>query len=137
MKIRNAALALIMAASCVITSGSALPVWAEAPGETALDQGLEGYWNFDGADPMENQGNNTDLAASLSGDAVSVQESSEEELGNVLPVSYTHLLGALEYRSVRLETDVLDCENYQGNAVVNYTDREVPYTRVILSLIHI
>ena len=84
MKIRNAALALIMAASCVITSGSALPVWAEAPGETALDQGLEGYWNFDGADPMENQGNNTDLAASLSGDAVSVQESSEEELGNVL-----------------------------------------------------
>lgn len=39
--------------------------------------------------------------------------------------------GALEYRSVRFETEVLDCENYQGNAVVNYTDREVPYTRVI------
>ena len=37
-------------------------------------------------------------------------------------------LGALEYRSVRFETEVLDCENYQGNAVVNYTDREVPYT---------
>lgn len=84
VKIRKAALALIVAASCVVTSGSMLPVWAEEPGETALDQGLEGYWNFDGTDPMENQGSNEDLAASLSGDAVSVQESSEEELGNVL-----------------------------------------------------
>lgn len=40
-------------------------------------------------------------------------------------------LGALEYRSVRFETETLDCENYQGNAVVNYTEREVPYTRII------
>lgn len=37
----------------------------------------------------------------------------------------------MEYRSVRFETEVLDCENYQGNAVVNYTEREVPYTRII------
>lgn len=37
----------------------------------------------------------------------------------------------LEYRTVRFETEVLDCDNYQGNAVVNYTDREVPYTRII------
>lgn len=44
---------------------------------------------------------------------------------------YGYRLGALEYRSVRFETEVLDCDNYQGNAVVNYTDREVPYTRVI------
>ena len=44
---------------------------------------------------------------------------------------YGYRLGALEYRSVRVETEVLDCDNYQGNAVVNYTDREVPYTRVI------
>lgn len=44
---------------------------------------------------------------------------------------FGYKLGALEYRSVRFETEVLDCENYQGNAVVNYTDREVPYTRVI------
>ena len=44
---------------------------------------------------------------------------------------FDYKLGALEYRSVRFETEVLDCENYQGNAVVNYTDREVPYTRVI------
>lgn len=40
-------------------------------------------------------------------------------------------LGALEYRSVRFETEVLDTDNYQGNAVVNYTEREVPYTRII------
>ncbi len=40
-------------------------------------------------------------------------------------------LGVLEYRSLRFETKVLDCENYQGNAVVNYTDRKVPYTRII------
>ena len=44
---------------------------------------------------------------------------------------YNYQLGALEYRSVRFETEVLDCENYQGNAVVNYTAREVPYTRII------
>ena len=39
--------------------------------------------------------------------------------------------GPLEYRSVRFETEVLDEENYQGNAVVNYTHRDVPYTRII------
>lgn len=39
--------------------------------------------------------------------------------------------GPLSYRSVRFETEVLDTDNYQGNAVVNYTDRETPYTRVI------
>lgn len=40
-------------------------------------------------------------------------------------------LGHLEYRTVRFETEVLDTDNYQGNAVVNYTEREVPYTRII------
>ena len=44
---------------------------------------------------------------------------------------FGYQLGALEYRSVRFETEVIDCENYQGNAVVNYTEREVPYTRII------
>lgn len=44
---------------------------------------------------------------------------------------YDYCLGALEYRSVRFETEVLDCDNYQGNAVVNYTEREIPYTRII------
>lgn len=44
---------------------------------------------------------------------------------------FGYRLGALEYRSVRFETEVLDCDNFQGNAVVNYTDREVPWTRII------
>lgn len=44
---------------------------------------------------------------------------------------YGYKLGALEYRSVRFETEILHCDNYQGNAVVNYTAREVPYTRII------
>jgi len=44
---------------------------------------------------------------------------------------FDYKLGVLEYRSVRFETEVLDCDNYQGNAVVNYTEREVPYTRII------
>ena len=39
--------------------------------------------------------------------------------------------GELEYRSLRFETQVLDTDNYQGNAVVNYTEYEVPYTRII------
>ena len=44
---------------------------------------------------------------------------------------YDYCFGELEYRSVRFETETLDMENYQGNAVVNYTDAEVPYTRII------
>lgn len=44
---------------------------------------------------------------------------------------YQYKLGTLQYRTVRFETEELEMENYQGNAVVNYTDREVPYTRII------
>ena len=44
---------------------------------------------------------------------------------------FDYRFGALEYRSVRFETEVLDMPNYQGNAVINYTDRDVPYTRII------
>ena len=44
---------------------------------------------------------------------------------------FDYVLGALEYRSVRFETEVLDMPNYQGNAAVNYTDRETPWTRII------
>lgn len=44
---------------------------------------------------------------------------------------FDYSLGVLEYRSVRFETEELNVENYQGNAVVNYTEREVPYTRII------
>ena len=44
---------------------------------------------------------------------------------------FDYQLGELEYRSLRFETEVLDMENYQGNAVVNYTDSEIPFTRII------
>lgn len=44
---------------------------------------------------------------------------------------FGYRLGALAYRSVRFETETLDMENYQGNAVVNYTDADTPYTRII------
>lgn len=44
---------------------------------------------------------------------------------------YDYQLGKLEYRTVSFEQEILNCSNYQGNAVVNYTDSEVPYTRVI------
>lgn len=48
-----------------------------------------------------------------------------------LDAYFGYRLGRLEYRTVRFETEVLDTPNYQGNAVVNYTDAAVPYTRVI------
>lgn len=44
---------------------------------------------------------------------------------------FGYALGALEYRSVRFETETLDKSNFQGNAAVNYTDRETPWTRII------
>ncbi len=44
---------------------------------------------------------------------------------------FDYCFGALSYRSIRFETEVLDTDNYQGNAVVNYTDSETPYTRII------
>lgn len=44
---------------------------------------------------------------------------------------FNYSLGALQYRSVRFETEVLDKPNFQGNAAVNYTDRETPWTRII------
>lgn len=44
---------------------------------------------------------------------------------------YRYRLGELEYRSLRFETEVVATPNYQGNAVVNYTEREIPYTRII------
>lgn len=44
---------------------------------------------------------------------------------------YNYQFGKLEYRTVRFEEEIYDMSNYQGNAVVNYTERDVPYTRVI------
>lgn len=66
-------------------------------------------------------------------------ENREELAGLADKVIYTgpvdayfdYRLGELQYRSVRFETEVLDIPNYQGNAAVNYTDRETPWTRII------
>lgn len=66
-------------------------------------------------------------------------EHKEELNGLAAAIVYTgaideffgYRLGNLEYRSVRFETEVLDRENFQGNAAVNYTDRETPWTRII------
>lgn len=44
---------------------------------------------------------------------------------------YNYCYGKLEYRSLKFETEILNIENYQGNAVVNYTEFEIPYTRII------
>lgn len=44
---------------------------------------------------------------------------------------YNYRFGRLQYRTVCFEQEVLDIPNYQGNAVINYTEREVPYTRII------
>lgn len=44
---------------------------------------------------------------------------------------FNYCYGELEYRTVRFETKILDMPNYQGNAVINYTEKEVPYTRII------
>lgn len=44
---------------------------------------------------------------------------------------YDYCFGRLEYRSLKFETEILNEENFQGNAVVNYTEREIPYTRII------
>lgn len=44
---------------------------------------------------------------------------------------FNYSLGSLEYRSVRFENEILDKANFQGNAAVNYTDREIPWTRII------
>ncbi len=44
---------------------------------------------------------------------------------------FDYRYGELEYRAVRFETEILDVDNYQGNAVLNYTEYEIPYTRII------
>ena len=44
---------------------------------------------------------------------------------------FNNCFGSLDYRSLRFENEILDTPNYQGNAVVNYTEREIPYTRII------
>ncbi len=60
-------------------------------------------------------------------------DNTPETVGYTGPIDayFGYRLGALEYRSVRFETEILDIPNFQGNAAVNYTDKETPWTRII------
>ena len=83
------------------------------------------------------------IAKMLEGTEVQLEtnflEQKEEYLGLAEKIVYTGMIdeyfdycyGELEYRSLHFETEVLEEENYQGNAVVNYTEYEIPYTRII------
>ncbi|MDO4285280.1 MAG: UDP-galactopyranose mutase [Eubacteriales bacterium] len=76
------------------------------------------------------------ITVRLGADYLKERETLRDLAGKVVytgPVDayFDYRLGALEYRSVRFETQTLDTANYQGNAVVNYTDAETPYTRII------
>ena len=85
---------------------------------------------------VENMFNHENIDVELN---VDFFEKKEEYLQSGVKIIFTGMideffnyeLGTLEYRSLRFETEVLDSENFQGNAVVNYTDRETPYTRII------
>ncbi len=91
---------------------------------------------------LENSGK-LDKLADCADSMVPVEKSSSSKipagLGIAHKVIYTgpvdqyfdYSLGTLQYRSVRFETETLDTDNYQGNAVINYTDSETPFTRII------
>lgn len=59
------------------------------------------------------------------------QEAEKIVYTGMIDAYYDYCFGELEYRSLRFETEILEEENYQGNAVVNYTEYEIPYTRII------
>ncbi|MGX6971783.1 UDP-galactopyranose mutase [Vagococcus lutrae] len=72
----------------------------------------------------------------LNTDFFSDKEKFEQEASKIIYTGmidqyFDYCYGTLEYRSLKFETEILDCENYQGNAVVNYTDKDTPYTRII------
>jgi UDP-galactopyranose mutase len=79
---------------------------------------LEGAEVLTGVDYFEFRKNNPDIAE------VTVFTGMIDEY-------FDFCYGHLEYRTVRFETEVHDTDNYQGNAVVNYTEKEIPWTRII------
>ena len=83
-----------------------------------IDKLLEGAEIRLGVDYLENKDEYDDMADTI------VYTGS-------IDAYFNYCFGELQYRSVRFETEILDVDNYQGNAVVNYTDRETPYTRII------
>lgn len=78
-----------------------------------------------------------DIPVLLNTDYENFRKESEDTFDKILYTGmideyYHYELGKLEYRSLRFEEEYLpDCDNYQGNAVANYTDREIPFTRII------
>ena len=61
----------------------------------------------------------------------SIKDQVKDEFSDAIDEFFDCQFGPLDYRSLHFETEVLDTPNYQGNAVINYTDRETPYTRII------
>ena len=60
-----------------------------------------------------------------------IQSAKKIVFSGMIDQYYDYCFGQLEYRSLKFEHELLDMENYQGNAVVNYTDSEIPYTRIL------
>ena len=78
------------------------------------------------------EGSEVRLSADFFDDRVGYGQLAEKIVfTGMLDEFYGYRFGELEYRSLRFETEVLDTDNYQGNAVVNYTEYEIPYTRII------
>ena len=80
---------------------------------------------------VENMLGDPDITVKLNTDFF---DNKDDYLKNFDKIIYTGMidkLGELEYRSLRFETEEKDVNNYQGNAVINYTEAEIPYTRVI------
>ncbi len=78
----------------------------------------------------------TDSIETASGDSIRLKDDWQKIADKLVFTGkidefYGYRFGKLNYRTVRFEQEVIDCPNFQGNAVVNYTEREVPYTRVI------
>lgn len=83
-----------------------------------IDRLLEGIETRTGVDYLKERGTLNELADKI-------------VFTGAIDEYYDYKLGRLQYRTVRFETEVLDTPNYQGNAVINYTDRAVLYTRII------
>ena len=88
---------------------------------------LEGYTKL-----IENMLNHQNIKVKLNTDYKDIDEVSDRVFyTGAIDEYFDYCYGKLEYRTVRFETEILNTDNYQGVAVVNYTDRETPFTRVI------
>ena len=97
-----------------------------------IDALLEGADTFTGIDFMECERVYDDCAQKWNVQCPSFNvQSSKIVFTGKIDEYFDYCFGKLEYRTVRFETETYDVPNYQGNAVVNYTEPEVPYTRVI------